>query len=57
MKKKTYTKPETLLHRVTETQALLAGSELWVASDADNDYTDETLGDYWVSGTKDIWAD
>ena len=57
MDKKKYMRPETCLYAIEEKQALLAGSDLREASKDDGDYTDENLGKYWESGTKDLWGD
>lgn len=53
MKKKEYIKPEMNVYQM-ETQAILAGSEIKIATD--NDYDEESVSDYrdkWGN----IWAD
>ena len=52
-------RPETCLYAIEEKLALLAGSDLMVGSNGatDSDYTDENLGKYWESGTKNLWGD
>ena len=57
MNKKKYMRPATCLYAIEEKQAMLAGSDLREASKDDGDYTDENLGKYWESGTKDLWGD